>query len=125
MSERTAKRPLKPAPPRPAVALIWQPFQEFFKTSSASGIVLIFCMVLALAWANSPWRHGYHQLHVVELGFRLGGSGISKSIAHWINDGLMTVFFLLVGLEIKREILAGELARLRQAALPIAGALGG
>lgn len=107
------------------VALIWQPFQDFFKTSSASGIILIFCMVLAMAWANSPWRHGYHLLHVIEFKLQLGDLGVSKSLSHWINDGLMAIFFLLVGLEIKREVLAGELAKLRQAALPIAGALGG
>ncbi|HLP40446.1 MAG TPA: Na+/H+ antiporter NhaA [Fibrobacteria bacterium] len=110
---------------RNRTALLWQPFADFFQTSSASGVTLIFCMVLAMAWANSPWRHGYHLFHVLDIEFRLGGAGVSKSLAHWINDGLMAVFFLLVGLEIKREVLAGELARLKQAALPIAGAVGG
>lgn len=105
--------------------MIWRPFHDFFKTESASGILLIGCMVLALAWANSPWKHGYHLLHVLELKLQLGGAGVSKSISHWINDGLMAVFFLLVGLEIKREVLAGELARLKQSALPMAAALGG
>lgn len=125
MSTSPAKRPGRPKTPGNPAGLIWQPFQDFFKTSSASGIILIFCMVLALAWANSPWSHAYHQLHVIEFGLQLGGQGVSKSISHWINDGLMSIFFLLVGLEIKREVLAGELASLRQSALPIAGALGG
>lgn len=111
--------------PGKAAALIWQPFHDFFKTSSASGVVLIFCMALALAWANSPWRHSYHLFHTLELKLQIGQAGVSKSISHWINDGLMAVFFLLVGLEIKREVLAGELARLKQAALPVCAALGG
>ncbi len=124
----TAKKPAASRPARAGrnpIVLIWQPFQDFFRTSSASGVILIFCMILALAWANSPWKHGYDVFHTIEVRLGLGPFGSTMSLAHWINDGLMAVFFLLVGLEIKREILAGELSRLKQAALPIAGALGG
>jgi NhaA family Na+:H+ antiporter len=124
-SKKGGRRPAVPGGNTKAITLIWQPFQDFFKTSSASGVILIFCMFLAMAWANSPLRHSYHVFHVLEMKFQLGGAGVSKSIGHWINDGLMAIFFLLVGLEIKREVLAGELSRIKQAALPIMGAIGG
>ncbi|HEX2077719.1 MAG TPA: Na+/H+ antiporter NhaA, partial [Longimicrobium sp.] len=78
-----------------------------------------------IAWANSPWAAGYHHLWETELTLRLGADQLSYPLHHWINDGLMAVFFFLVGLEIKREALIGELASLRRAALPAAAALGG
>jgi NhaA family Na+:H+ antiporter len=102
-----------------------KPFQEFFKTESASGVVLLAVTALALAWANSPFAGSYALLHTLHAGGHLGGVDLPHSPAHWINDGLMAVFFLLVGLEIKREMLVGELARPAQAALPGAAALGG
>lgn len=101
------------------------PFQEFFRTETAGGALLIACSGAALAVANSAWADAYHRLLATTLTIAAGGHGLSLSVHQWINDGLMAVFFLLVGLEIKREALAGELASPRHAALPIAAALGG
>ena len=105
--------------------MVARPFQEFSESDAAGGVLLLSATVLALAWANSPWAESYSTLweHKFSIGF--GAFALSKSILHWINEGLMAVFFFVVGLEIKRELLVGELASPRQAALPIAGALGG
>ena len=101
------------------------PFQEFFRTEAATGALLVVCACAALAMANSPWADAYHRLWATPIAIAGGGHGLSLTLHEWINDGLMAVFFLLVGLEIKREALAGELASPRQAALPIAAAIGG
>jgi len=87
--------------------------------------VLLACAAIALVWANSPWSHSYHALWEMPVTVRVGDSNASLSLHAIVNDGLMAVFFFLVGLEIKREILVGELASIRQAALPVAAALGG
>jgi len=102
-----------------------RPFQEFAHRESSSGLLLLACTAIALAWANSPWAKTYVHLWEIPLAVGAGSFVIRESLHHWINDGLMAVFFLLVGLEIKREILVGELASLRRAALPLAAALGG
>ena len=91
--------------------------QDFFKLEAASGIVLFAFAVAALAWANSPFATSYHTLWQVSV------AGLS--LHHWMNDGLMAIFFLVVGLEIKREITQGELSSTQKASLPIAAALGG
>ena len=83
------------------------------------------CTALALAWANSPWSESYFHLWERTLTIGTKGFGLTETLHRWINDGLMAVFFFLVGLEIKREMLVGELASVRKAALPIAGAIGG
>jgi NhaA family Na+:H+ antiporter len=101
------------------------PFQEFFRTEAAGGALLVACACAALAIANSGWADAYHRLLETPVAISAGGRELSLSVHAWINDGLMAVFFLLVGLEIKREALAGELASARQAALPIAAAIGG
>jgi Na+:H+ antiporter, NhaA family len=101
------------------------PFHEFFSTEAASGALLVGCAAAALVIANSRWADAYDHLWHTPIALMVGGHLLSLTIHQWINDGLMAVFFLLVGLEIKREVLAGELASPRQAALPIAGALGG
>ena len=101
------------------------PFQEFFRTEAATGALLLSCAVAALGVANSPWADAYHRLWAMPVALLGGGHTLSLTLHQLINDGLMSVFFLLVGLEIKREALAGELASLRQAALPIAAAIGG
>jgi NhaA family Na+:H+ antiporter len=100
-------------------------FQQFFATQSASGIILLGCTIVALLWSNSPWAHSYFELWHSQ--FTVGNSqfGLTMDLHHWINDGLMVLFFFVVGLEIKRELLVGELSQLKQAALPIFGALGG
>jgi Na+:H+ antiporter, NhaA family len=107
------------------VKRLLEPFQRFASSEAAGGVVLLICTAIALAWANSPWQHGYdsllhHSLLVGPASFQL-----ELSVHEWINDGLMALFFFLVGLEIKREMLVGELASVRRAALPIAGAIGG
>jgi NhaA family Na+:H+ antiporter len=102
-----------------------QPFRDFFHTEAAGGILLIAATAVALAWANSPWSERYDDLWHTTLAVRVGGHGLSKDLAHWINDGLMAIFFFVVGLEIKREVIVGELASVRRAALPIAAAAGG
>jgi Na+:H+ antiporter, NhaA family len=101
------------------------PFQEFFRTEAAAGALLIVCTCAALGAANSWWAETYHRIWETPLAIAVGELGLSLTIHQWINDGLMAVFFLLVGLEIKREVLAGELASPKHAALPVAGAVGG
>lgn len=92
---------------------------------SAGGILLLVSALVALVWANTPWRHTYLAIGEAVLGLRFEGVVLEKSLVHWINDGLMAWFFLLVGLEIKREVQSGELKSLGQSALPIAAAIGG
>ncbi|CAN0561406.1 unnamed protein product, partial [Laminaria digitata] len=102
------------------------PFQRFMRFEAAGGVLLILCALVAMIWANSGWADSYTQLFLtskVTIGF--GDWALSKAFILWINDLLMAVFFLLVGLEIKREVLVGELKSPKKAALPIAAALGG
>jgi NhaA family Na+:H+ antiporter len=110
---------------RPPVERIVRPFQDFADKQSSGGIVLIATTVIALAWANSPWGESYAALWHTKLTVGVGDFAVSKDLTHWINDGLMAVFFLVVGLEIKREVLVGELSSARNAALPVVAALGG
>jgi Na+:H+ antiporter, NhaA family len=100
-------------------------FQRFFRTETLGGLALLFFGLAALVIANSPLAAAYEHLWKTMLGVGIAHHELSLSLHGWINDGLMTVFFLLVGLEIKRELLAGELSSARQAALPIACAIGG
>jgi Na+:H+ antiporter, NhaA family len=109
----------------PLIERALRPFQDFAHRESSSGLLLLSCTVIALVWANSPWRDAYTHLWEIPITVGVGRYGIRESLHHWINDGLMAVFFFLVGLEIKREMLVGELASLRRAALPLAAALGG
>ena len=102
-----------------------RPFQRFAHTESSGGIVLLLTTVVALVWANSVWWESYHHLWEIPVRMALGGLSFEMSLHHFINDGLMVVFFFMVGLEIKREMLVGELASPRAAALPIAAAAGG
>src|SRR3712207_2174993 len=110
---------------RPPVERIVCPFQDFAHKQSSGGILVIVATVVALVWANSPWGESYAALWHTKLTIGVGEFPLSKDLTHWINDGLMAVFFLVVGLEIKREILVGELSSLRGAALPVAAAVGG
>lgn len=103
----------------------WATFERFVHVEAASGIVLLLAAVLALLWANSPWHGSYHALWHVPLAISLGHEAFSQPLHFWINDALMTVFFLVVGMEIRREIHEGALSELRQAMLPILAALGG
>ncbi|MGZ8375833.1 MAG: Na+/H+ antiporter NhaA [Gemmatirosa sp.] len=117
-------RPVTEVAP-PLVDRLLAPFRRFAHTASAGGVVLLAVTAVALAWANSPWADGYHHLWEAPLTLGVGPWSASMTLHHFINDGLMVVFFFLVGLEIKREMLAGELASVRRAALPMVGALGG
>jgi len=100
-------------------------FQRFFRTETLGGLVLLGFGLAALVIANSPLSTAYNHLWEIPLTLGIVPHGLSLSLHDWINDGLMAVFFLLVGLEIKRELLAGELSSPEQAALPIACAIGG
>jgi NhaA family Na+:H+ antiporter len=109
----------------PLVERVLAPFRRFTHTQSASGIILLATTAIALGWANSPWAESYHHLWELPIGGTLGAASFRTTLHHLINDGLMAVFFFLVGLEIKRETIAGELASLRTASLPMIAALGG
>lgn len=102
-----------------------KPIKEFLDSSTGGGILLFLCLILSLIIANSPLSEAFNNLLGTHLGFENAHVHLRYSIAAWINDGLMAVFFLLVGLEIKRELVEGELASPRQAALPILAAIGG
>jgi Na+:H+ antiporter, NhaA family len=111
--------------PHHRARFLLRPFQVFFERETSGSILLLASTATALLWANSPLRDSYFGLWEIELGIRAGGFELFKSLHHWINDGLMAIFFFVIGLEIKREVLVGELATLRKAALPLAAALGG
>lgn len=111
--------------PQPPIQRLLRPFQEFARLEAGSGVLLLICTVLALVWANSPFAPAYHHLWATQVTVGFGGFILSKDLLHWINDGLMAVFFFVVGLEIKREVIAGELSSFRKAALPVVAALGG
>ena len=85
------------------------PFEEFARGESAGGITLIGAAVLAFLWANSPWAAGYFALREIEVGVGIGGWSLEKPLLLWINDGLMALFFFLVGREIKRRVAVGQL----------------
>jgi NhaA family Na+:H+ antiporter len=100
-------------------------FRQFTRLQASGGILLLAAMVVALVWANLPGDNSYFQLWATYLKIELGTVVLKQSLLHWVNDGLMVIFFFLVGLEIKREVLAGELASPRKAALPLIAAVGG
>ena len=122
---------LPPSPPEAweplvrAARIVWRPLDRFLRIEAASGILLLMSAAVALAWANSPWRESYGQLWQVPVGVRVGGLVFERSLAWVVNDILMTVFFFVVGLEIRREIHHGELSEWRRAMLPAIAALGG
>jgi Na+/H+ antiporter NhaA len=101
------------------------PVRDFLGTETGSASALLAGTILALVWANSPWSHSYESLWSTRLAVRIGSSGISLDLRHWVNEGLMTLFFLVVGLEAKRELDLGELRERRRLAIPVVAALGG
>ncbi len=111
--------------PKAPIDRVVAPIERFLHVAAASGVVLVAAAVVALAWANSPWSETYFAIWSTTLEFGLGDFRMSHSLRHWINDGLMVVFFFVIGLEVKRELVLGELRELRKASLPIAAALGG
>jgi NhaA family Na+:H+ antiporter len=100
-------------------------FQRFLHWEAAGSIVLLICAVVALVWANSPWAQSYEELTHTYLGISIGEHSFKLSLKHWVNDLLMVVFFFVVGLEIKRELVLGQLSSFRKAILPVMAAVGG
>ncbi|MGB2987948.1 MAG: Na+/H+ antiporter NhaA [Phycisphaerae bacterium] len=109
----------------PAADFILRPFREFARIQAAGGIVLIGATVIALVWSNSPWADTYKGLWQTAISIGVGEHTLTLPIVLWVNDLAMALFFLLVGVEIKHEILVGQLATARKAALPIVAAAGG
>ncbi len=101
------------------------PFEHFLHAQTTTGIILMFMTVLALVLANTPLTHEYAHFFHTKVNLEVGSWQLSHTIHHWINDGLMAIFFFLIGLEIKREILVGELSNIKVAILPILAAIGG
>ncbi len=104
---------------------IAQPISRFLAIEASGGLLLVAAAVIALVWANSPWSDSYFDLWHTELTVEVGSRVVSEDLQHWINDGLMTLFFFVIGLEIKHEVTHGQLTSPRAAAVPIAGAIGG
>ena len=99
--------------------------RDFLRTEASGGIAMLVAAGVALAWANSPWRAGYEALWTTPASVAVGHLVLAEDLRHWVNDGLMAIFFFVVGLEIKREVVVGELREWRTAALPVLAALGG
>jgi NhaA family Na+:H+ antiporter len=110
---------------RPVPRIVLRPLQAFLQTSSASAVVLLGAVVLAIVWANSPWRDTYERVWTTPISVHVGAREITDDLRHAVTDGLMSLFFLVVGLEIKREFVTGELQRWRAASVPVVGAIGG
>ncbi|QZE15585.1 Na+/H+ antiporter NhaA [Halosquirtibacter laminarini] len=100
-------------------------FHQFLEADASGGVLLIVCTFAALLWANSPFKEAYEHLLHSEIAFHIGSFHFEMHLLHWVNDVLMAIFFFVVGLEIKREIIAGELSSLKKAVLPALGAVGG
>lgn len=114
------------AAPETLKGTLIRPFRSFFLREASSSILLLAATGIALLWANLPvLGPSYHPFWETAVSFSFGGEAVTHSLRHWINEGLMAIFFLLVGLEIKREVLVGELATLRKSLLPVGAALGG
>ena len=110
---------------RAPIGVLIRPFQAFAERETSGGILLLFCTVVALLWVNSPYAESYEALWHINLQVGMADQVFGHDLRFWVNDGLMAIFFFVVGLEIKRELLVGELASPRHAALPVLGALGG
>ncbi len=108
-----------------AAARLLSPLQRVLAIEASSGLILVLIAVIALGWANSSWAWSYEALWHTSIGGHVGSWSFERPLHFWVNDGLMTLFFFVVGLEIRREAYEGELAGLRKAALPLAAALGG
>lgn len=116
----------RPAPPLPRLLFAFvAPFREFLRTQSASGLLLVVATAAALAWANSRFGGSYQAFVHARVSAEVGRAGVAWPLSHWVNDALMAFFFLLAGMEIKRELVVGELRTPRRAALPLVAALGG
>jgi len=119
MDDNRTRLPSQPA------ASFTKPFIRFLRIEAVAGVTLLLSTLVAVGLANTGWSAQFYALWEVPVGFRIGGFEFSRSLKHWINDGLMTIFFFVIALELKREMVLGELRQLRLAALPAAAALGG
>jgi NhaA family Na+:H+ antiporter len=129
--------PPTPGPTRPDLRRPWsrsnrrlprlvvRPLQAFLQAEISSGVLLLAAAAAALAWANSPWAASYEAFWTQELQLRLGSLQLSEDLRHWVNDGLMALFFFVAGLEIKREVTTGDLSDRRAMAFPMVAAVGG
>lgn len=115
---------LRPQAPGRPIDVLMSPIHGFLRVEAAAGVLLLACTLIAVVWANSPWSDGYHHFWHTDVSVEFGDHALSLSLAHFVNDALMAVFFFVVGLEIKRELLVGELASPRKAMLSIIAALG-
>lgn len=111
--------------PKSPIDYLLKPLRTLGKNESNAGFLLFFAAIIAIIWANSPWRASYFGLWDTHFSVALGSYSLDESLHHWINDGLMAIFFFVVGLEIKREVLAGELSSIKQSILPVGAAMGG
>ena len=102
-----------------------RPLHDFIHEQASGGIVLLASAIVALFWANSLWSDVYYDIFHTEISLKVGSFGLSDTLLHWINDGLMVVFFFVIGLEIKREVRYGELSSPRLFLLPVIAAVGG
>ena len=100
-------------------------FERFLRSQVSGSVVLLACTLIALVWANSPWSDTYAHILHTKIGISWGSATYALSVHHWINDGLMVIFFFVVGLEIKRELLVGRLSSMKKAVLPVMAAAGG
>lgn len=105
--------------------ILVRPFQVFAGREASSGYLLLAVTAVAILWVNSPWGHTYHAFWDTHVGIAVGSFTFERTLHFWVNDGLMVIFFFVVGLELKREVLVGELASFRKAALPLFAAIGG
>jgi NhaA family Na+:H+ antiporter len=115
----------EPAEREEYIDSVWVKVSPFLHNPAIAGIALMFTTIVALVWANSPWAHSYEVVWHTPLSIAIGGFTLEYSLQHWINDLLMAFFFFVVGLEIKREIIAGELSTFSKALLPVCAAIGG
>jgi Na+/H+ antiporter NhaA len=101
------------------------PLRRFLATESGSALLMVSATVVALVWANSPWSDAYEALWATEISVLLGDAGLEMDLGHWINDGLMAVFFFVIGMEVRRDLAVGELTDRRRVVLPVLAGVGG
>ncbi|AWV96800.1 Na+/H+ antiporter NhaA [Arcticibacterium luteifluviistationis] len=106
-------------------SIVLSPFERFLKRQSSAGILLLIAAIVAMIWSNSSYAAMYFDIWEYEFTLGIGSFRVSESLLHWVNDGLMAIFFFVVGLEIKREVMAGELSTIKDVVMPLTAAIGG